>query len=96
MNSNREPDFPAAAELLAWHWTEDRPYFTLNGGTSGAGLQAWLRRPDDADLELHWSRLTPWRCTWMQALPMRLAFRRHSLSGVKQRLAFPTLRLATV
>lgn len=74
MNSNRELGFAAAAELLAQRWTEDRPYFTLNGGTSGAGLQAWLRRPDDADLELHWSRLTPWRCTWMQGASDAIGF----------------------
>lgn len=74
MNSNRELGFTAAAELLARHWTEDRPYFTLNEGTPGAGLQAWLRRPDQADLELHWSRVTPWRCTWMQGASDAIGF----------------------
>ena len=65
MDSDRELGFTAAAELLARRWTEDRPYFTLNEAT-GTRLQAtWLRKPSRADLELHWSRVTPWRCTWM-------------------------------
>ena len=66
MDSDRELGFTAAAELLARRWTEDRPYFTLNEGAPGAALQPWLRRPDHADLELHRSRVTPWRCTWIQ------------------------------
>ena len=65
MDSDRELGFTAAAELLARRWREERPYFTLNEAT-GARLQAWVRKPDRADLELHGSRVTPWRCTWMQ------------------------------
>jgi len=57
---NGPADITAVAAVLARHWKEDRPYFTLHGIIRGAGLNSWWeRRGDRADLEQHWSRFMP-------------------------------------
>jgi hypothetical protein len=68
MNEILEFDHAAAAALIARHWQEDRPYFTLNIKTRGAWLEGARRwQPANDALMLHWSR----RST---ALPMQIGF----------------------
>jgi hypothetical protein len=57
---NGQADIAAVAALLARHWKENRPYFTLQGIARGAGLNSWwVRRRDRAGLEQHWFRFMP-------------------------------------
>ena len=54
MNDNSELSSTLVAELLAKHWTENRPIYER----PQAALSAWwLRRSGCARLEQHWYRL---------------------------------------
>jgi hypothetical protein len=40
LDGHAEFDHSVLAELIAWRWKEDRPYFTLNERGQGAWLEA--------------------------------------------------------
>ena len=54
MTANSQPAITPTAELLVKRWKAARPYFTLEGCTTEAGLQShWLRESRRPVSELH-------------------------------------------
>ena len=71
-NGHAAFDHSVLAELIAWRWKQDRPYFTLNEGAPGAWPEAsWRRQPANSALKLHWSRRSP--ALQMQSILARMA-----------------------
>lgn len=71
-NGHADFDHSVLAEVIAWRWKEDRPYFTLNERAPGAWLEAsWRRQPANSALKLHWSRRSP--TLQMQTVFVRMA-----------------------